>query len=91
MLIFNGKAMIAAGLGIAAGVALILANQNRMLAIICAILTAMIVDVWMRFHSEDCERPLIDPAAGAHVWFAPMWLVGIILGVLIGLSEFRII
>ncbi len=91
MWIFNGKAAIACGIGVVAGIILVVTTENRPLALISAILIPMVVDVWMRFHSEDCERPLIDPDAGAHIWFAPLWFVGIILMVLLGLSHFQII
>ena len=91
MWVFNGKALIAAGVGIAGGILLELTIKNGVVSSFGAILIAMVVDVWMRYHSEDCERPLIDPNAGAHVWFVPVWGVGIALMVLIGLSHFRII
>lgn len=91
MWLFNGKAAIACGIGVVAGIILVVTTENRPLALISAILIPMVVDVWMRFHSEDCERPLIDPDAGAHIWFAPVWFVGIILMVLLGLSHFQII
>lgn len=91
MWVFNFKAIIAAGIGIAVGSIVIFQFKSGPLAICAAILVAMGVDVWMRFHSEDCERPLIDPNAGAHVWFAPVWFVGIVLMIILGLSHFRII
>lgn len=91
MWVFNGNAMIAVAIGIAASIALVLRTENRPLALCVGILIAMAVDVWMRFHSEDCERPLIDPNAGGHIWFAPVWCVGIIMMALLGLSHLRII
>ncbi len=91
MWVFNGNAVIAAGIGIAAGFGVFATTENQMLAGSSSILIAMAVDVWMRFHSEDCERPLIDPSAGAHLWFAPVWLVGMVLMMLLALSHFRIV
>ena len=41
----------------------------------------------MRFHSEDSQYPLVDPNAGAHLWFIPIWGVGIVLMILMGLSK----
>lgn len=92
MWIFNLKAVIcvACGLGVAFFGAMSF-SESRLLALFVAILTAMGVDVWMRFRSEDCDRPLIHPDAGGHVWFAPVWIVGIILSILIGLATFNII
>ena len=48
-------------------------------------------DAGMRFHSEDCEYPLIDPNAGGHVGFAPIWVVEILSMILLALSYFRVI
>lgn len=91
MWVFNGNALIAGGIGLVVGVLLASTINNGPIAYFCGILVAMVVDVWMRYYSEDCEHPLIDPSAGAHVWFVPVWGVGIIMMVLIGLSHFRII
>lgn len=91
MFVFNLKSLIAGALGIVGGVITVAYLDNRELGVCVAILTAMAVDVAMRFKSEDCDRPLIHPDAGAHVWFAPVWFVGIILLVLVGLSHYRII
>ncbi|MDB5341845.1 MAG: hypothetical protein JWP89_222 [Schlesneria sp.] len=91
MWIFNGKALIAVAIGVVGGIAVAAATKMQAVSAIAAILVAMGVDVWMRFHSEDCEHPLIDPNAGGHVWFAPIWFAGIVLMILLGLSHFRII
>jgi hypothetical protein len=91
MLIFNIKALIAVGIGIAVAASLGAATNIAALAIIGGFGAAMLADVWMRFHSEDCDRALIHPDAGGHVWFVPVWVMGIILMNLLGLSHFRII
>lgn len=91
MLIFNANALIAVGLGAAGGFALGSFIAVREVAVLGAIIIAMAVDVWMRFNSEDCDRPLIAPSAGGHVWFVPVWLAGIAVMVLMGLSYFQVI
>jgi hypothetical protein len=91
MLIFNDKALIAAGLGAVVGFSFFISFNNPILGVVIGTIVAMGVDVYMRFHSEDSTSPLIDPNAGAHVWFAPVWLVGIIGMVVAGLFHFRVI
>lgn len=91
MFLFNIKALIAVGIGIAVAAALGAATQIPVLTIVGGFLGAIVADVWMRFHSEDCDRALIHPDAGGHVWFVPVWAVMIILMILLALSHFRII
>lgn len=91
MLMFNIKALIAVGIGIAVAAVLGAATNNSVLAIVSGFVAPMVADVWMRFHSEDCDRAMIHPDAGGHIWFVPVWVVGIVLIILLGMSHFRII
>lgn len=87
MWLFNLRAAIAGGIGFIVAATVFAKFDNRPVGVVCGIVTAMAIDVWMRYTSEDSERPLIDPDAGGHVWFAPVWFVGIILLIILGLSE----
>lgn len=91
MWVFNGKAVIAILLGVGLGVGLGMWPVTQAFAGFAAIVAAMLIDVWMRLHSEDHDRPMIHPNAGGHIWFAPLWVVGIILFIVIGLVEFRVV
>jgi len=91
MFFFNTKAAVTVIAGIAVGFTVIFWTEYRMLSLFAAIVTAMGVDVWIRIKSEDCDRPLIHPDAGGHIWFAPIWLVGIVLSILIVLAHFNLI
>lgn len=91
MWIFNITAVICVVVGIVGAIGTFQWTGNREYAVIGATVTAMLVDVWYRFRSEDSNAPLIDPEAGGHVWFVPVWGVGIILIILVALSHYHII
>lgn len=91
MLIFNARALIAAAIGAAFAFGAAALIKIPILGVVIGLSAAMAVDIWMRYYSEDCEHPLIDPNAGGHVWFAPVWLVGIILMVMAGLMHFNVV
>lgn len=91
MIIFNTNAAISIGL---AAVIAMLPSLNPGIPVLTAaggILTALAIDVWMRFRSEDSESPLIDPAAGGHIDFLPVWLCGIMGMVIAGAVYFKLI
>jgi hypothetical protein len=87
MIIFNTNAAIA--IGLAAVIAMFLSLKPGIPALTVAggILTALAIDIWMRFRSEDSESPLIDPAAGGHIYFLPVWLYSI-LGMIIAVAVY---
>lgn len=91
MLIFNVQALIAGAAGIAAAIGTAVVTKSQTLNVIVGLLVAIAVDIWMRYYSEDCDRPLIHPSAGGHVWFVPVWLVGIIMMVISGLAYFKVV
>lgn len=91
MWIFNANALICGVAGIVGAIATFKWTESRELAVIGAAVAAMLLDVWMRFQNEETEAPIIDPEAGGHIWFVPIWGVGIIFIILVGLSHFRII
>lgn len=91
MFLFNNKAVVTVIAGIAGGFAIGFWTGYRMLSLFVAIATAMAGDIWMRIKNDECDRPLIHPDAGGHIWFAPIWLVRIVLTILIGLAHFNLI
>ncbi len=91
MWLFNTNALICGVAGIAGAFISIKWNDSRELAVIVATIAAMLFDTGMRLTNQETENPIIDPEAGGHIWFAPIWVVGIILLILVGLSHFHII
>ncbi|MFH1303384.1 MAG: hypothetical protein ABIK07_20150 [Planctomycetota bacterium] len=51
----------------------------------------MLFDVALRFFNDEAENSSINPEAGGHIWFAPIWVVGILLLIFGGLSHFHLI
>ncbi len=91
MWVYNVKGLVVVLLGVGLGIGLSLSPTTKPFAVFAAIIAAMLIDVWMRLRSEDHDRPMIHPDAGGHIWFAPLWVVGIVLFVVIGLVEFRLV
>ena len=91
MWIFNTKALICAFAGFAGFLISIKFSDSRGLAMLVAIISAMLFDVALRFFNDETENPSINPESGGHIWFVPIWGVGIIMLILLGLSHFRLI
>lgn len=91
MWIFNTNALICGAAGISLFFVSIKWNDSRELAVIVSIIGAMLFDVVLRFSNEESHNPSIDPEAGGHVWFVPVWGVGLLLLTFVGLSHFHII
>ncbi|QDV51787.1 hypothetical protein [Gimesia fumaroli] len=91
MWIFNNNALFCGFAGFAGFFIAVKFSDSRGLAMLVAILCAMLFDVFLRFTNDETETPSINPEAGGHIWFAPIWVVGIILLILLGLSHYRVI
>ncbi|WP_298858689.1 hypothetical protein [uncultured Gimesia sp.] len=91
MWIFNTNALICGAAGISLFFVSIKWSDNRELAVIVAIVSAMLFDLFLRFTNDETENPSINPEAGGHIWFIPIWGVGILLLIFAGLSHFRVI
>lgn len=91
MWIFNTNALICGFGGFAGFLIAVKWSDNRDLSMFIAIFSAMLVDAIMRFTNDEVENPGINPEAGGHVWFLPVWAVGIILSIIGGLAYFNII
>ena len=91
MWIFNNQALICGFAGFAGFLIAAKFSDSRGLAILVAILSAMFFDGALRFFNDETENRSINPESGGHIWFAPIWVVGIILLILLGLSHYRII
>tara|TARA_R110002111_G_scaffold2705_3_gene17904 strand:+ start:32279 stop:32554 length:276 start_codon:yes stop_codon:yes gene_type:complete len=91
MWIFNTKALICAFAGFAGFLIAVKLNDSRELAMFVAIVSAMLFDVALRFFDDETENSSINPEAGGHIWFVPIWGVGILLLIFGGLSHFHLI
>ncbi|QDT43674.1 hypothetical protein Pan241w_37760 [Gimesia alba] len=91
MWIFNTNALICGFAGFAGFLIAVKFSDSRGLAMLVAIICAMLFDVALRFFNDETENRSINPESGGHIWFAPIWVVGIILLILLGLSHYRVI
>lgn len=91
MWIFNTNALICAFAGFAGFLIAAKFSDSRELPIVVAILSAMFFDGALRFFNDETENRSINPESGGHIWFVPIWVVGIILMILVGLAHYRVI
>ncbi|WP_417389596.1 hypothetical protein [Gimesia sp.] len=90
MWLFNLKALICGFAGLAGFFIAVRFSDSRELAIIVATLSAMLFDLFLRFTNDEVENPGINPEAGGHIWFAPIWAVGILFLIIAGLAYLNV-
>lgn len=90
MWIFNTNALICGAAGVAGFFISVKFSDSRELAVVVAALSAMLMDVILRFTNDEVENPGINPEAGGHIWFIPVWTAGIVFLIIAGLAYFNV-
>lgn len=85
MVIYNTNALIAAVVGVVAALAIGSLTGSHWFATVCGGIAVTVFDLNLRRKNDEESAPIIHPNAGAHIWFIPVWLLGII-GVGVGIS-----
>jgi hypothetical protein len=87
--IFNGNTIIAAFFGLLGGFGVYSLTRNSTLAWLAGAASAIVFDIIMRLRNKEEDAPIIHPKAGAHIWFVPVWIIGLIVTVIGILSWLR--
>jgi hypothetical protein len=78
ILIYNEKAVWAVILGVFGGFGMASFSRNAALSAMTGAGIAVAIDLYGRMTNGEESQPLLHPDAGGHVWFIPIWIVGLI-------------
>ena len=81
MIVYNANAVLAICIGALCGFGGYAASHNAYLAALVGACAAGLFDFITRVRSDEESSPLLHPNAGGHVWFAPIWLVAVVVAV----------
>ena len=74
--------------GILAGLGMASYSRDVTLSILTGGFVAAVVDIIGRIKSGEASPALIHPDAGGHVWFIPIWIVGVLIAIFAVLARF---
>ena len=78
IILYNDNAIFDIAVGVAGGFGVYSYFRHTNAAVIGGALCLVAFDLIMRLRNQTEDAPLIAPDAGGHIWFAPMWLLGLI-------------
>ena len=79
MIIYNEKTIFTLIFGIAFGLAMASFSRNASLSLLVGALVVLAFDLGGRLRDGENTPAVLHPDAGAHVWFIPLWIIGLIV------------
>ena len=76
--IFNTNTLFLVCAGIFCGVGLYLPTGSKDLGINIGIAVATVLDFVFRLGNKEESPPLFHHKTGGHIWFAPVWTLGLV-------------
>ncbi|HUY90896.1 MAG TPA: hypothetical protein VMV10_19325 [Pirellulales bacterium] len=78
IIIYNDNAIFDIAVGVAGGFGVYSYFRNTNAAVLAGIVILIAFDLFLRLRNQSEDAPLIAPDAGGHIWYAPMWLLGLV-------------
>ena len=79
LIIYNDNVIFAVAIGAATGFGMYSYSRNASVAELVGGLSVIVFDLFLRLRNQDQDAPLLAPDAGGHIWFCPVWIIGIVL------------
>lgn len=76
---YNDYTFFAAAIGFVCGFGMYSFSRSGSAAAFVGSLSIIGFDLITRLRNRDQETPLLAPKAGGHIWFIPVWIIGIIV------------
>lgn len=80
MFVYNDNVIFAVTVGVVTGGSVYSFFRNGSAAALAGCLGMIVFDLFLRLRSQIDEVPLLAPDAGGHIWFIPVWILGLIGG-----------
>jgi hypothetical protein len=79
-IIYNDKALWSGLVGVACGLGMASYSRNAMLSILTGGAVATLMDFTGRIKDGEASPALLHPDSGGHLWFIPIWIIGLAAG-----------
>ena len=83
--VYNDNAIFAVAVGAAGGFGAYSYFRNVNGGVLAGALCLIAFDLFLRIRNQSEDARLIAPDAGGHVWYAPMWIIGLVLTIIGGM------
>ena len=85
MIVYNDNVIFAVLIGVVSGGAVYSLYRNGSVAGLAGCLGMILFDFVTRLRNQSEDVPLLAPDAGGHIWFIPVWIIGLVGGGIAGM------
>lgn len=80
MIVYNDNVIFAVLIGVTCGGGVYSLFRNASAATFGGFVGLVLFDFVMRLRNQSEDVPLLAPDAGGHIWFIPVWIIGLVGG-----------